>query len=250
MTRQNILITGASSGLGREMARQFAAMGRNLAICARREDQLHSLKQELLAIDASIDVVVKPLDVLDYESVERVFQEVHAHFGYLDRVIVNAGMGKGQPLGTGFFHANRQTAETNFVAAIAQCEAAMAIFRQQNAGHLVAMSSMAALRGMAGSTMVYSATKAGLATLMEGLRMDLLDTPITISTIYPGYILTDINRDMENVMFRADLESGTRSILRAIEREKARAYVPGLTWWLLSYVMRVLPTRLLKKMAG
>lgn len=249
MTRQNILITGASSGLGREMARQFAAMGRNLAICARREDQLQTLKEELLAINASIDVVVKPLDVLDYESVERVFHEVHAHFGYLDRVIVNAGMGKGQALGTGFFRANRQTAETNFVAAIAQCEAAMAIFWQQNGGHLVAISSMAALRGMAGSTMVYSATKAGLATLMDGLRMDLLDTPITISTIYPGYILTDINRDMENVMFRADLESGTRSIVRAIEKEKARAYVPGLTWWLLSYVMRVLPTRVLKKMA-
>lgn len=248
--RKNILITGASSGLGYEMARQFAAMGRNLAICARREDQLQALKTELDAINPDIDVLIKPLDVLDYDAVERVFNEVKAHFGQLDRVIVNAGMGKGQALGNGYFHANRQTAETNFVAAIAQCDAAMAIFREQNAGHLVAVSSLAALRGMSGTTMVYSATKAGVAVLMEGLQMDLLDSPIKVTTLFPGYILTDINRDMKNVMFRADLQSGTRSIVKAIEREKPKAYVPGITWWLLGHIMRRLPLRILKKAGG
>ncbi|MFT5603625.1 MAG: short-subunit dehydrogenase [Paracoccaceae bacterium] len=248
--RKNILITGASSGLGYEMAKQFAAKGRNLALCARREDQLQALKAELLEIDGSIDVLIKPLDVLDYDAVERVFNEVHSHFGVLDRVIVNAGMGKGQALGKGYFHANRKTAETNFVAAIAQCDAAMAIFRKQNAGHLVAISSMAGLRGMSGTTMVYSATKAGVAVLMEGLQMELLDSPINCTTIFPGYILTDINRDMKKVMFRADLESGTRSIVKAIEREKPKAYVPGITWWILGHIMRRLPLRILKKAGG
>ncbi len=248
--RKNILITGASSGLGREMARQFAVLGRNLALCARREDQLLELRGELQAINPDIDVLIRPLDVLDYEAVESVFNEVHQHFGQLDRVIVNAGIGKGQALGTGGFRGNRQTAETNFVAFIAQCEAAMAIFRQQNAGHLVGIASIAALRGMAGTTMVYSASKAAVAVLMEGLQMDLLDSPIQTTTIYPGYILTDINRDMKNVMFRADLETGTRSIVKAIEKEKAKAYVPGFTWWLLGHVMRRLPLRMLKKAGG
>src|SRR3546814_984947 len=69
---------------------------------------------------------------------------------------------RSQPLGTGYFHANRKTAETNFVAALAQCEAAMEIFRAQNDGHLVVISSMSAMRGMPRNLTTYAATKAGV----------------------------------------------------------------------------------------
>ena len=69
-------------------------------------------------------------------------------FGSIDRVVVNAGLGKGQPLGTGRFDANKATAETNFIGALAQTEAAAAIFRRQHSGHLVMVSSFSALRGM------------------------------------------------------------------------------------------------------
>ncbi|MCK2169418.1 SDR family oxidoreductase, partial [Thalassospira xiamenensis] len=137
-----ILITGASSGLGMGMARRFAAMGRDLALCARRLDKLEALKNELEQAHPTITVAIRPLDVNDYEQVFDVFRAFKAELGRLDRIIVNAGIGKGQPLGTGHFQANRQTAETNFVAALAQCEAAMEIFREQNSGHLVVVSSM------------------------------------------------------------------------------------------------------------
>ena len=131
-----ILVTGASSGLGAEMARQFAALGHDLALCARRTERLEELRAELLAAHPGIRVAVRPLDVTDTGAVFDVFRDFHAELGSLDRVIVNAGLGKGQPLGTGRFDANLQTAQTNFIGALAQCEAALEIFRKANAGHL------------------------------------------------------------------------------------------------------------------
>src|SRR6185312_3736227 len=125
--RNNILITGASSGLGAGMAREFAARGRNLALCARRTDRLEELSRELLTKNPSIRVSLRAIDVTQYDQVFEGFRSFAEELGTLDRIIVNAGLGKGQPIGTGFFHANRQTAETNFVAALAQCEAAVEI---------------------------------------------------------------------------------------------------------------------------
>ncbi|MBM7332009.1 MAG: SDR family oxidoreductase [Alcanivorax sp.] len=247
-TRSNILITGASSGLGAGMARLFAARGRNLALCARRLDRLEALREELLAINPSIQVVIEPLDVNDYDQVFQVFRRFQHALGRLDRVIVNAGLGKGQPLGTGYFHANRQTAETNFVAALAQCEAAMEIFREQNSGHLVMMSSMSAMRGMRKNINTYAATKAGVASLAEGLRMEMLGKPITVSTIFPGYIRSEINEKVEKAPFMVDTETGCRALVAAIEKEPAKAYVPSWPWAPLGFAMRVLPLSLVRRM--
>ena len=193
MFRKNILITGASSGLGEGMARAFAAKGSNLALCARRVENLEAIKADIEKAHPNVTVLIKALDVCDYDQVFTVFREFREELGSLDRVIVNAGMGKGASMGTGYFHANRRTAETNFIGAIAQCEAAMEIFREQNAGHLVTISSMSALRGLPRAVNIYAATKAGLRTLSEGLRADVLGTPIKVSCILPGFILTPIN---------------------------------------------------------
>ncbi|MBA4721817.1 MAG: SDR family oxidoreductase [Alcanivorax sp.] len=246
--RKTILITGASSGLGMGMARRFAAMGRDLALCARRLDKLEALKNELEQAHPTITVAIRPLDVNDYEQVFDVFRAFKAELGQLDRIIVNAGIGKGQPLGTGHFHANRQTAETNFVAALAQCEAAMEIFREQNSGHLVVVSSMSALRGLRKNINTYSATKAGVAALAEGLRMEMLGKPIKVSTIYPGYIRTDINAQVKNAPFIVDLETGCRQLVEAIEKEPAKAYVPRWPWAPIGFAMKVLPLSVVKRM--
>ena len=117
--RKTILITGASSGLGEEMARQFAARGHDLALCARRTDRLETLKASIAAQHPDVRVVVRALDVNDHDQVFEVFRAFRADFGTLDRVIVNAGLGKGAPLGTGRFDANRDTAVTNFIGALA-----------------------------------------------------------------------------------------------------------------------------------
>lgn len=248
-TRKNILITGASSGLGEGMAREFAARGRNLALCARRTDRLEALKAELLAKHPGIRVSVRALDVNDYDAVFRVFEEFAQEFGTIDRVIVNAGVGNGRRIGGGNFAINRQTAETNFIAALAQCEAAVAIFRRQNAGHLVAVSSMSAMRGLPKHLTTYAATKAGLAHLAEGIRAELLDTPIKVSTIFPGYIHTELNAGAKKLPFVVDAETGCRKMAAAIEREKPKAYVPGWPWVLVGFLMRNLPLRWVNKLS-
>src|SRR6185437_7008460 len=124
VTRQKILITGASSGLGAGMARAFAAKGRDLALCARRTDRLDELKAELTARHPGITVAVAELDVNDHEQVPKVFAALSDELGGIDRVIVNAGIGKGWPLGGGKLWANKATLETNLVSVLVQIETA------------------------------------------------------------------------------------------------------------------------------
>jgi short-subunit dehydrogenase len=245
--RRNILITGASSGLGAEMARQFAAKGHDLALTARRTERLEALRAELVERYPQITVVIHSLDVTDHDQVFKVFREVDAELP-LDRIVVNAGLGKGAPLGTGRFDANRDTALTNFVGALAQVEAAMELFRARNAGHLVLIASMSALRGFPKTVTTYAATKAGLASIGEGLRLELMGQPIKVSTIYPGYIRSEMNERVENAPFIVDTEPGVRAMVAAIEAEKAKAYVPARPWWPLAQVMRFAPLPLLKRM--
>jgi short-subunit dehydrogenase len=247
--RKNILITGASSGLGREMAVQFARKGRNLALCARRIERLEILKTELLNINPNISVIIKSLDVNDHDAVFTVFNEFSQELGQLDRVIVNAGMGKGASIGTGYFAANKQTAITNFVSALAQCEAAVTIFRAQNSGHLVTISSISAVRGFRRALNVYAATKAALSNLSEGLRIDLAKTPIKVSTVHPGFIKSEINEKVKNVPFMVDTETGCKAIIKAIEKEGANSYVPSWPWSLLQLIMRIMPLSMLAKMS-
>lgn len=249
MLRQNIVITGASSGLGRGMAIEFAKLGRNLALCARRVERLESLQHELLSINPNIKVVIHALDVDDHDAVFTVFKSFRESLGSLDRVIVNAGMGKGASIGTGYFHANKQTAMTNFVSALAQCEASVEIFRQQNAGHLVMISSISALRGFRRALNVYAATKAAVSSLSEGLRLDLMNTPIVVSTLHPGFIRSEINEKVEKVPFMVDTETGCKAMVKAIEKEGANSYVPTWPWALLQVVLRVSPLSWLKKMS-
>lgn len=249
MNRKQILITGASSGLGRGMAIEFAKKGCDLALCARRMENLESLKSELLAISPDIKILIKPLDVNQHDDVFRVFKEFESELGGLDRVIVNAGMGKGASIGTGYFHANKQTALTNFVAAIAQAEAAVEIFRKQNSGHLVMISSISAVRGFRRALTVYAATKAAITTLSEGMRIDLRETPIKVSCIHPGFIRSEINEKVKKVPFIVDTETGCRAIVKAIEAEKANSYVPIWPWAWLHWLIRVFPDSLIAKMS-
>lgn len=246
-----ILITGASSGLGEEMARQFADLGHDLALAARRTERLEHLKAEILARHPERRVELRALDVNDEAAVFEVFDAFRADFGSLDRIIINAGIGKGAPLGTGGEAANRQTAMTNFVAAVTQAEAAMRIFRDQRRGHLVFISSMSAMRGMPKTITVYAATKAGVAHLAEGLRAEMLTTPgldITISTILPGYIRSEMNERVKDTPFMVDTTTGVRAMVGAIEAGKQNARVPGWPWRPLGTLMRHLPLGVVRRM--
>jgi short-subunit dehydrogenase len=248
--RTTVLITGASSGLGAEMARQLAALGHDLALCARRTDRLEALKQELAAAHPDRRVEVRALDVDDHDRVFEVFRAFRTDFGTLDRVVVNAGLGKGARLGTGRFEANRQTAMTNFVGALAQVEAALEIFRDQNAGHLVVISSMSAVRGMPGTVTTYAASKAAVAHLAEGVRADVMGTPIAVTVVYPGYIRSEMNEKVKRAPFIVSTQKGVRAIVEAVEKEKPRARVPAWPWVPVGFALEHLPLPLARRLMG
>ena len=245
---KTILITGASSGIGAGMAQEFAKKGYNLAICARRLERLYALKDEIEQ-RYQVKVSAKVLDVMDDEQVFRVFKEFKDELGTIDRVIVNAGVGEGRRIGKGNFAINKATVETNFISAMAQCEAAVEIFRSQNSGHLVVISSMSALRGMPKHLTAYAASKAGIAHLAEGIRAELLGTPIKVSTIYPGYIRTEINEGAGKLPFEVDQTTGSRLLAEAIEKQPVKAYVPKWPWLPLGFAMKVLPLQFVNKLS-
>lgn len=249
MRRRRILITGASSGLGAEMARQFAARGHDLAICARRCERLDELRTQILAAHPENIVATRALDVDDHAAVFRVFGELRDDLGGLDRVIVNAGLGKGAPIGTGRFDVNRETVITNLVSGLAQCEAAMGIFRAAGNGHLVVVSSMSAVRGPKSLT-AYSASKAGIAAVAEGIRADMIGTPIKVTTLLPGYIESEMNdRVAQRTPLMVTTDKGVRAMVQAIDREVATAAVPAWPWRPLSVLIRYAPLQMVRKFA-
>jgi short-subunit dehydrogenase len=246
---ETILITGASAGLGAEMARQFAAKGYDLALCARRIEKLEALKAEIGAAHPDRRVEVRALDVTDDDQVFEVVRAFRDDFGSLERVVVNAGLGKGQPLGTGRYDANRQTAMTNFVAALAQTEAAMEVFRAQGSGHLVMISSLSAMRGQPRNLTTYAATKAGVAHLAEGLRVELVGTPIDVTVLYPGYIASEMNDKVaQSTPMMASTEKGVRAMVAAIEKRVGSACVPALPWAPLSLVLKYAPMPIYRRL--
>ncbi|WLP89939.1 SDR family oxidoreductase [Gordonia sp. NB41Y] len=250
MTRTRVLITGASSGLGMGLAHEFASRGATLALCARRTDRLDRLAEDLVASNPQTRVVTRTLDVNDHGAVFTTFNDLSTELGGLDRVVVNAGIGKGEALGTGGFEDNLATLETNLVAGLAQIEAAMAIFREQQEGHLVVMSSVSAFRGLRRAMTTYAASKAGLAMLAEGLRAELVNGragDIKVSTIYPGYIQTELNENVD-APFMVDAATGCRALAKAIEKEPDSAVVPAWPWAPIGAAMRHLPLPIVNKL--
>jgi NADP-dependent 3-hydroxy acid dehydrogenase YdfG len=244
--RQRILITGASAGLGEGMARRFAGMGRDLALVARRADLLEALKKELLASHPGIRVETAAMDVDDPESVATVVPALADRLGGFDRVIVNAGIGKGASIGTGKAWANRAVLHTNVLGAHAQCEAAMELFRAQGAGHLVLISSVASIRGMRQTRTAYGASKAAVNALAEGIRSDVWGSRIRVTTILPGYIATELNVGRRGP-FTVGLDKGVRALTEAIEREPVRAFVPSWPWRPVGALLRVLPLSVVRR---
>ena len=249
MTRQKILITGASSGLGAGMARAFAGKGRDLALCARRTERLEELKAELTGRHPDITVAVAELDVNDHEQVPKVFAALGDDLGGIDRIIVNAGIGKGAPLGSGKLWANKATIETNLVSALVQIETAIEIFAKAGSGHLVLISSVLGNKGVPGIKAAYAASKAGVSSLGESLRAEYPNGPIRVTVLEPGYIESEMTAKSATTMLMVDNETGVRAMVDAIERERGHAIVPRWPWAPLVPLLKVLPPRFTKPFA-
>lgn len=244
-----VVVTGASSGLGAGMARELARRGHPLALFARRTDRLEALAVELTA-QTGTHVRAHALDVTDHEAVFARFREVAEQRGGLARVVVNAGIGKGARVGTGRFAANRDTLATNVIGALAQMEAAMEIFYQQGAGHLVLMSSVTSGRGLPGPMNAYAAGKAAVTRLADGIRLDVAQkgVPITVTSLHPGYIESEMqDRTGRRHRLLIDADTGARALVDAIERGRKAECVPRWPWTGYRHLVNHAPRQLLPR---
>jgi short-subunit dehydrogenase len=231
-----IVITGASSGLGRELAIQYGAKGFQLCLIARREDKLHALKNQ---IDSKCEVYAG--DVTNRNEIERIANEFISRYGPPDIVIANAGIS----LGT--YAVARQSNDeldevmkTNFFGMIYTCQAFIDSMAVAGSGTLVGISSLAGLRGIPGSS-AYSSSKAAAISYLESLRVELRNSGVRVLTVCPGYIrtpMTDVNTF--KMPFLMDVESAAKSLIGAVDRRKSLHVMP---WQmaLVGFILRRLP---------
>lgn len=241
---KSVMITGASSGIGAALAREFASRGYNLGLCARNHEKLATLAREIGAAHPNCRVEVRPLDVGDTASVSNCVEEMAKALNGLDRVIANAGIGGGGRIGNGHLREDLEIIQTNVMGAMATIDAAVALFRRQSSGQVVAISSVAAFRGLPAAG-AYAASKAALATYMEALEAEVYRSPIITTTLFPGYIDTPINQDMKSQPFLIDVTKGARIMADLIEKHVRRSTVPVYPWNLIGRLLKVAPQRLL-----
>ena len=134
------------------------------------------------------------------------------------------------------------------IGVIAAVDAAVELFCRQGGGQIVGVSSVAGVRGLAGSSS-YSASKAGLTVYLESVRAETIEEPITVTTIAPGYIDTPMSRDVKSRPFLIDVGEGARIVADLIERGAGFATVPRLPWMLITPLLRVLPASWLTRAA-
>jgi NADP-dependent 3-hydroxy acid dehydrogenase YdfG len=238
MPPRTVLITGASSGIGRALALEYAARGARLALAARRADELE--RTLALAREKGGDGVVLPLDVTDVAAVNDAVARAARDLGSLDLVIANAGFGGQTPAATLTWEQVGPMLRTNIEGAMATLVAAVPILVAQKSGQLVGISSLAGKRGLPQAA-TYSATKAALSAFLEGLRLDLAPVGIRVTDVQPGFVHTPGTANAKNPMpFVWPVEKAARVIARRLERAPAIISFPWPLVLLTSFG-RILP---------
>ncbi|MBL4882450.1 MAG: SDR family oxidoreductase [Oleispira sp.] len=244
---KNVVITGASSGIGAALAHEFASRGYNIALCARRIEKLESLKNTLSEKHSNITVMTAALDVNELDTVPTVLSKIKSSLGNLDIVIANAGITGVRRTGSGDLTIDKNILQTNLFGAIATIDAAVAIFREQGFGQIVGMSSFSAFRGIPGSA-AYSASKAALTNYLQAVGTELFrKKDIKVTVIHPGFIRTEIDDNIDKFPFVIDADKAARTMVNAIEKGKSDVVVPSWPWAILRSVMPKLPESVVAK---
>ncbi|MFC3151973.1 SDR family NAD(P)-dependent oxidoreductase [Litoribrevibacter euphylliae] len=242
------LITGASRGIGRALALEMAKQDYMLALTARDKSTLESVRDEIVSVLPSAHVEIHALDVTNYEQVFKVVEAVDASLGGLDLVVANAGISVSRPVGVGAFEEHKSVIETNVLGLMATAEAIIPTFKERNQGQFVAISSVAAFRGLPKHSS-YCASKVAVKSYMEALSVELIGTKVKTTTLFPGYIDTDINRHMASRPFLVPVEEGAKEILNLIQKEIKSSTVPRKPWSVVSQLMKAVPESVLAKMS-
>jgi len=183
-----VFITGASRGIGRALAERLAARGAILGLCARSADALQELREALPGDHHT----VHPCDVSDQPAVQAQIDAFVAHHGGLDVVVANAGLAHYGPFRDQSLQDALEMSEVNWHGTLFTVHAALPQLLDQARGHIVVVSSGVALRSFPWGA-VYGATKAAQRGFAEALRHELSGTGVSLTTVYPGAVDTDLH---------------------------------------------------------
>lgn len=243
-----VFLTGASSGIGEGIALAMAKRGAVLGILARRRELLDDLASRCEAAGGKARVFAA--DVTDADAVREAADELRAEFGRIDIMIANAGIG-GNNVETRAIQpdAVKKVIDINLMGAVNSIASVLPEMLKQGSGLLVAISSLAGIRGLPKSA-AYSASKAGMTALFESVRLDTQSKGLSVTIIQPGFIKTPLTSGRANKMpFLMELEDAVPLFLKAIEKKRKFAAFP---WQLASIVRlgKIFPAWLYDRVAG
>lgn len=243
-----VFLTGASSGIGEALAYEISNRGAIVGLLARRKNLLKPIAENIQKDGGTASIF--PCDVTDKDCVFEAAESLRSEFGKIDILIANAGIGGNnketrqlQP------DAVRKVIDINLLGAVNSVAAVLPEMLEKKNGQLVAISSLAGVRGLPKSA-AYSASKAGMTAFFESVRLDVQNKGISVTIIQPGFIKTPLTSGRANKMpFIMELEDSMPLFLNAIEKQKKFAAFP----WQLAAVVRlgkIFPAWLYDKIAG
>jgi short-subunit dehydrogenase len=234
------IVIGASSGIGRSLAELLARRGYAVAIAGRRVDLLAEVQRRSPNI-----FQIKSIDVAHPADAMRSFEELIAEMGGMDLAIVSSGVGF--PNHDLSWDPECATIAVNVAGFAAMANVAARHFATCGSGHLVGVSSIAALRGN-GSAPAYNASKAFVSNYLEGLRLKFakLNLPVTVTDVQPGFVNTAMAQG-DGLFWVASPEKAAEQIFDAIKRRRAHVYVTK-RWRLIAWLLKILPAFLHKKL--
>ncbi|MFZ0928028.1 MAG: SDR family NAD(P)-dependent oxidoreductase [Syntrophobacteraceae bacterium] len=230
------VIIGASSGIGRELAVILSEEGYTVGLAARRLHLLEELKNRL-----SGPAFNKEIDLCDPTSSMNLLEELISEMGGADLIIIAAGIGSINP--DLDWAAETETIATNVTGFAAAANVAFRHFTRIGRGHLVGISSIAAIRG-GRQAPAYNASKAFVSNYLEGLRNRAVKAgvPIAVTDIQPGFVDTKMLK-VKRPFWVSSPREAARQIHRAIERKARRAYITK-RWILVAWLFKILPASL------
>jgi len=227
-----VMITGASSGIGKGLATELAARGAKIGLLARRQNLLDEIVNAVRLRGGKAFSIAT--DVRDADAMRAAAERIRAELGPIDILIANAGVGTSSHISQlDPIHA-ANVISINVLGAANSVAAVVPQMVERGQGQLVAISSLAAYRGLAKSA-AYCASKAAMTAYFESVRIDLRETGVGVTIIYPGFIKTPLTAGREAHMpYLMELDDAVAKIVSAIEKKKKSVAFP----WQLATVVR------------
>ena len=241
-----ILLTGASSGIGYQLAKDLCNEGAQLALLSRRVDLLESLTGEL---NKKTKVNYYKCDVTIKSEVQETISKIKNDFGKIDIAILNSGVGFRSSVLEYKFDAAEKTFNTNVLGAVYCIEQLLPEFISEKRGVIVGVSSLGDGKGFPKSGF-YSASKAALTILLESLRVELKKYNVKVITVKPGFVKTPMTDKNEFEMpFLMDVQKGSRIIIDGLKKDKRIIEFPWQTT-IGAKILRMMPTKWFEYLAS